>query len=414
MGDNKFLGLVLMSAFWVVLSAFLHTRSTSFSMINYRAEGVEVANNFISESYLKSTVELHESHPSFARRPLSTRLLRTLDHYTALSLGQAFVGLQFFLLFLCGPLLYYLARLCHQSENDAWLSVALFYSSFSILFAFFPSLYTYDEPLQFLLLLLALVFWQKKKWASFAGVFTLALVTRETALLLLPGMALWMLPERLGSKAFWNWKNTAALVALVIPVLAYGLYWYWWNATTEWTPAEVQELASRWQLIAYNFQNSQFAIESVCSMLLGWGVPTFTLFYIAKKIDFTETEKAWSKAFLLSLFLNSLLVFVATKARETRLFALPLLLLWPLAGRQLRLLISGWRTRRFSSPLSRNSFIVVILLLLFLALMIPLHLYRPTGLDASQNWHKPYFFLLLSFIFLASIFYFWPERGEER
>lgn len=412
MGNNKFLGVLLLSAFWVLFSAFLHTRASFFSMINYRAEGQEVANNYISETYLQKTVELHESHPTFARRPLTTTLIRALDAHTTLSLGQSFVLLQFLLLFLCGPVLYYLARLFHPSEIGPWLSVLLFYTSFSIVFAFFPSLYTYDEPLQYLLLLLALVFWRKQQWVFFALLFSLALLARESALLLLPGMALWMLPEYWRSSNFWKRENIAAGAAIIFPVVFYASYWYWWNTTVEWTAAEEQELASRWQLVYYNFQNSQFAIESFCSLLLGWGLPTFVFFFMAKKMVFTKLEKAWLKAFLLSLCLNSLLVFLATKARETRLFTLPLLLLWPLAGRQLGLLLQHWRSKTFPGPRSRNIFIGLLLVLLFLALMIALHLYRPTGLDASQNWHKPYFFLLLSFIFSGVLFRFWPEREK--
>ncbi len=404
---KQVLGVSLWSTFWVLLSFGLHSHSSAFSMLNYRAEGAEVPNFYLAEPYLGDIIDYHQSHPSFARRPLTTSLVKGLAEYSPLSLAEAFVWLNLGLFLLCGPLLYYLARTQKQSHRGAMLGVTIFYSSFSVLFAFFPSNYTYDEPLQYCLLLLAFLAWHRKAFALFVLAFTGSLIARETGLLLLPGMALFVLPLLRDTKGN-QWLEMRQWAYLLLPTVFYAGYLWWWHQHSGWVSPMEEAPASRWTLVKYNFQNFQFTTESLCSMLMGWGLPTFIAWWYWRRNRLMKKgEKAWLAAFAMTLLLNSLLVLVATKARETRLFALPLILLWPLVGDQLAWLLGHWRR---SVQYLRNNWRNFALALVGLAILlypIAFHLYWPTGLDVNQNWHQVYFFSLLSAIASISCYQFW-------
>ncbi|WP_116541678.1 hypothetical protein [Pontibacter virosus] len=297
-------------------------------MINLKAAGAGIEKPFISDEYLTRVITYHKEHPAFAKRPLTTYLTEQLSHNTTLSIGESFTLINFFLLFLCGLAIYYCAILIGSCTSEALLSVALYYLSFSTLFAFFPPIYSYDEPLQYLLIYLGLMAALRNKWTLYILMFSLAIIARESTLILLPGLALLTVHTPALSVAFFK-----KVAILLIPAVVYVIYLYFFITLNEIGAASKQDFQERLKHFYGNFRDLKFAIESVASFFLASGLQTYLLYSYASRKSLSPIEKKYVKAFVFTLLINTVIVILTTYVRETRLFALPLIFLFPLMGR---------------------------------------------------------------------------------
>jgi hypothetical protein len=82
-----------------------------------------------------------------------------------------------------------------------------------------------------------------------------------------------------------------------------------------------------------NFRNLKFTAESVVSFILAIGFHTYILYCYTRRNLLSAIEKRFVAAFILVLAINTLVVILTTQARETRLFALPLVFLFPFLGK---------------------------------------------------------------------------------
>ncbi|WP_211318130.1 hypothetical protein [Pontibacter mucosus] len=297
-------------------------------MVNLRMPSAGVQKPFISDEYLQVVVEFHKEHPAFAKRPITTYLSETLDRITSLSIGEAFTAVSFVSLLLCGVALYYLAALTGSTAKEAALSIIGFFSSFSILFAFFPPIYTYDEPIHYLLVYMSLIFLRQERWLPFIFLFSLSLVARESSLILLPGAAMLVIYADQDSKTS-IWK----LSILLAPVAIYVLYLVLFITGSGIEDASKQDFVGRLEHFKYNFQSIKFALEALLSFFLALGFQTYLLCSYASRKHLSVTERKFIAAFIITLALNTVIVYFTTWARESRLLALPLLFLWPILGK---------------------------------------------------------------------------------
>lgn len=238
-----------------------------------------------AQKYLQSVIDYHREFPAFARRWFSNFWYGLFP--TSIS-GYSFIFSEWLAMVAFGFL--WLRR---NGQNI--LPVFLFFFSFPVLFAWFPSQYTFEEPFLWLFLFGFTTNLSKNQWAS--GVFALlAILTRETALLFL-------LP--------WLWVENRLSFRWVL-VLLVGMIPYFFQGKHLST-----EMQDRWQLLVkYNFQNQTFSIETILYFFLTFFPTLFFLFQQPKKDR---------KAFLILLFINTFLVIFAAKARESRLHLIPLL-----------------------------------------------------------------------------------------
>ena len=136
-----------------------------------------------------------------------------------IDIAYAYVIVQFSFLFFSGMLLYYLASAIFDGSHLAVLSTLSYYLSFTILFAFFSTNYTYDNILQQLFLFAALLLFVKNLPVAATLVFGLSMFAHESGLLLLPGLYFFLVnrtkKERIGVMAgsLFVW---AVLLSLVI------------------------------------------------------------------------------------------------------------------------------------------------------------------------------------------------------
>ena len=87
-------------------------------------------------------------------------------------------------------------------------------------------IYSYDDPLQYLLILGSLVFLMERKWIAFLILFFFSLLVRESGLILLPGI-LWILIDK--ERPILKASNFKVLRALLLPVIGYFIFAAWFS-----------------------------------------------------------------------------------------------------------------------------------------------------------------------------------------
>lgn len=262
----------------------LHFFPGKISMFNFSDWTDFQEKEIPAQKYLQSVIDYHREFPAFARRLFSNFWFGLFP--TSIS-GYSFVFSEWLAMVLLGIL--WLKR---NGQNI--LPIILFFFSFPVLFAWFPSQYTFEEPFLWLFLFGFTTYFSKNQLVS--SVFALlAILTRETALLFL-------LP--------WLWVESRLSLRWIL-VMLLGIVPYFFQGNHLST-----EIHDRWELLVkYNFQNQTFSIETILYFFLTFFPTLFFLFQQPKKDR---------RAFLVLLLINTFLVFFGAKARESRLHLIPL------------------------------------------------------------------------------------------
>ena len=380
-GLNYFIGLGFVLFIFVI-----HMLPVSDSMLNEN-------NTKLSQVFLKSQIRYHQEFAPFARRPLTSMLIEGTSGVFGISLGEAFVLVNFTLLYVCSLLVYKISLNLGGSSRQGLFNLAFFFLTFSILFSFFPPIFTYDEPLQYCLLLLSLLALLNNKRGYFAVFFFFALVARESSVFLFPGMVL--IGLGLDTVKLWAFKDVRKWVLLFLPLLLYGVYLIMffrlagiWGETTDLE-------SNRFQSIYENFGTQANVVETVFSFILVLGPVLYLLFVSKKSKTFTNIQKRYITAFFIGVIINTPVIMLATLAREARLYALPLIFLWPLAGqmfsREIWLMCRPQNYLKCFSSLRNKLYLLITLLLNY---YISIKLYVPS-FPSQDNFFNEYLFIML-------------------
>ncbi len=301
-------------------------------------------NTRISHGFLKSQIDYHQEIAPFARRPLTSFLIESITGKIGIRHGHAFILINFILLFFSGLLLFKLSKTLKATTVQSLFNMCVYFSSFSVVFAFFPPVFSYDEPLQYCFILLSLIAFVERKWFWYVTLFTLALISRETTMLLLPAL-LFFIPSlgkfniRLLSK-----RHLRFCIPILLPLLFYGIYLVLFIYTHDQLKATQIEMASRYSCFLENFESTKNTVETWTSLFLALAPFLYLIAVQMPRKDDPTWQKKWVGAFLLTVIINTPIVILTAFARETRLFALPLFFIWPLTaslfGREIKLLFS--------------------------------------------------------------------------
>ncbi|NNE77347.1 MAG: hypothetical protein HKN31_09775, partial [Pricia sp.] len=260
-------------------------------------------NTKISHVFLKSQIDYHKEIAPFARRPLTTLLIESTISSLSLRPGHAFILVNFFLLFVSGVLMYKLSSMLKATPIQALFNMAIYFSSFSVLFAFYPPVFSYDEPLQYCFILTALMAYVRQKWGLYILLFTLSLISRETSLLLLPALLLFA-PGLTNAESGFSVKTIyKRYVLIIIPLMLYACYIALFISKNNQFEATQTELASRFGCFLENFESAKNTIESLTSIFLTLG-PFMVLTLFPLKSRRTILKNAFVKSFLLTAAIN--------------------------------------------------------------------------------------------------------------
>lgn len=394
----------LISFLMVLLIYGVHMLPISDSMLNEN-------NTKLSHVFLASQIRYHQEFAPFARRPLTSLLIEGSSGIFGITLGESFVLVNLLLLFFSGLLIYRISLELNATWGQALFNQVFYFLTFSILFAFFPPVFSYDEPLQYCLIMLGILTLIREKWLYYVLLFLLAVIARESTLFLMPGLAIIFSGFSLKSKNMWTFSVKRKLLLLLVPLPLYLIYlgiFLWvtgiWKETSE-------VAANRLSCYFQNFGIYASAVESIVSFFLVLGPSLYFLYIGNKQKIFSALEKKYVHAFLLAMVINTPIVMVATLARESRLFALPLIFLWPLAGqlfgKELALLM---RPNLYLDCFKDWRYSVLLLVLSIISYAIAFRLYVPS-FPSKDNFFNEYLFVMLLIVSVHFLFVGFLKRN---
>lgn len=376
-----------------IFSLFLHVIPINNTMLNY-VENENIGNNSVGlqGGYLNWAVNFHDNFPDFRKRPTTTFLIKQLAKSLGVKNNLSFVIVNFTFLFCSGILLYYLAKLYRLSDSEALVSVVFYMASFSVLLAYFIPIMSYDESIQYFFIFLSLIGLKKKNYPLFIFSITIAIITRESTLILFPGFLLYISPA---SGKVSNWIKV--LFILAIPVFIYVIYLLMFFGNNQDVLNETQGiLKTRFLHYERNFRNIGQVTQTLLSMFSVLCVPLFLLLY---KPTFLVLKRE-KNAFWITLIINTIIVLLSVYAEESRVFALPLIFLIPFYGKIILSYISYSKIKLLIKPIN----LFIILLVIFASWYGFGFLYKitPTGVDG--NVFREYNTMAVMFITTIIIF----------
>ncbi len=370
-------------------------------------------NTRISHGFLKSQIDYHQEIAPFARRPLTSFLIESVTGKFGLRSGHAFILVNFILLFLSGLFLFRLSKTLKESTEQALVNMSVYFLSFSVLFAFFPPVFSYDEPLQYCFILLSLIAFVQKKWGWYVPFFTLALISRETSMLLLPALLIFM--PGLGKFNFRSLskEHLRLGIPILLPLLIYGIYLALFIYTNDQLKATQIEMASRYSCFLENFESTKNTVETWISLFLALAPFLYLTMVYVKREVVPIRQKKWVYAFLLTVIINTPIVILTAFARETRLFALPLFFIWPVFasrfGEDIKLLFSfGLYSRVFK----KWSYLFGFVALNTVNFWFCFQMYRQLGLG-ENTFFGEYLFTITALMVLHGLLYRFVKRNPK-
>jgi hypothetical protein len=239
--------------FSVFINFILHVIGSKNSMINFvKINSNKIEGELITDGFLPWAIEYHKTLAEFVRRPITSFFIDLFSKF--IEPKWAFVVVNYGFLFFCGLLIYFIAKHFGGSFKESILNVLIFYFSFTILFAFFIPIATFDEPAQYFFVLLSYYFILKRKYLYFVAFFSLAIIARESSLFLLPFFMFLLVDfnlDYLSLKKAITVKNSAIIL---IPIVVFCIYLFMFY---ENNPQFIEESKisfwSRFSIIERNF-----------------------------------------------------------------------------------------------------------------------------------------------------------------
>jgi hypothetical protein len=306
---------ILATFFGVLVILALHFVFPSYINGLNRNVGLEVKYLWDSE-HADQVLNERAAFSEFARRPITSGIQVLLNQYLEFPYQFSFNLIVFVSLFLSCLVIKNIFSLLNQSYSIAHISIYGFLFSYATLFAFMAPMHTYDEPLQFLFILLAFFFYLKMDSLAAALLFSFACIVRESSFILFP---FFLLTEKRSFRLYFYW---------FLPLLIYVLFFRY--ALPDWVQRESIYFNSQNRLLGWteNFKNWKSSLISITNLFLVLALP---ILLIRKNLSrLSNQSRIIFRYSEWLLYLNAFLVLVSGLAKEPRLFALPLVLIWPL------------------------------------------------------------------------------------
>jgi hypothetical protein len=358
------------------------------------------------EDFIIEEMGYRHHDPVFSRRLLTTFLIDRLHFGLGISyyISYLSVGFGFFALF--GGLHTQISRNFGLNNRQILLSILVFFTSFSVLFAYCSPIYTHDEPLQYCFVALSILFIQKKQDFLLFLSLIVAVFARETTFLLFPSLFFIKIFENQPEKSDFSIKkllNIKYTVLFALIVVIYLVFYY------NFYGAMAQD-KGRWLAWQTNFQNPTYFIETIVSAFVVLVLPLCVVRQRFMSILPTESEpkntkEVWIKAFFIALVINTIVVLATTTAREARLFALPLLLIFGFLGEYYEAFFIYFY-KNVTGYFNQNKifFYIKTFSTLLLCAIFSFVVYHSTDSAGSQIYYQIYLFIVSSIVSLYFLY----------
>jgi len=268
-------------------------------------------NNDTANDYLNQRIEV----PEFNRRPFmysAQFLFQKID----LPSQASFTLLNFTFYF---AFLYLLMSHLEVSNFESYAKLAFFISfCFSNLFAFAATICTYDDYVQFTLILLVLNYFYQNKNIPAILFLCLATICRESSIFfLIPIVCISYFDRKEPLLSLFKW---------FVPILVYVVFVWSWLSDAMLHKTSDNLVDSRFGYLSFNFENIR---ETSMAVILVSAVP---LLLGVIKFNSLQEQKSriWILAGGLLILFNIIISFTSTIAIEARYYFLPMLFFTPL------------------------------------------------------------------------------------
>ena len=205
--------------------------------------------------------------------------------------------------------------------------------------------------------------------------------------------------------SFFIYIDLAAALVFVVPTLCYAGYYIWFYGG-------LVSDAGRFSAWTNNFSSLPLLIESITSIFFVLAIPILLIYneLRLKKSSFTSLLLGF-------IGFNSILVLLTAIAHEARLFALPLLLYYPMSGK-LWLSFHDKTKRQLvelrQQPALWRTFLVQLFGILLCATAFAYTLYNPADSGGCYKYYKIFLSLLTFFVFGSWLLrQFYPQKIEK-
>jgi hypothetical protein len=353
---------------------------------------------YFNSARILESIQQHRDFPPFAVRPVTTKCIEGVEHFFHVSPVSSFMIVNFGALFVCGLLLACISKQLSPGIGVTIVSITTFYFSFSVALAFFNPLDTYDEPLQYVCIFAALAYLMIERYALFAVAVTLACCTRESSLILAPSVMLLAYgmgpPDHRIRRLLMTVSAGAVSIALFV-------IWKIFFVASRGLSIPAMEYVSTELLTHWNRNTSTLreCAETVSMCFAVLALPMYLIAHLLRSGRATKSQRSFAFATVMGVCLNTAIVLFTGLAREARLFALPLLFFWPIAG----ICLSDWwkeakpRIARFFNAPHEEEFLRAVRYLTGAATLLVFVwvTYHPTTFEASPMVLRLYLSVLI-------------------
>ncbi len=244
---------------------------------------------------------------------------------------------------------------------------------------FFAPIYSYDEPLHYLLILISFYFLFSKKLFLFTIFFAISCLVRESTLILLFGLFY-----------YYYFEKIKYITFLLIPIIIYLVYRYFLISTDNHFTLD-KEIMMRTNALKDNFKDLPYTSLTLFSLFSTVIFPIY--FFKQKKIN--REFQNLIHCFYIILTLNTLLVLTGMLAAESRLLFLPFLFIVPFFYNIYDELITTFQL--IKQNIKSYKFIIYFCICIIVSVYLSYYLYY-----CYNNLINEYWFVLL-LLFLLNI-----------
>lgn len=334
---------------------------------------------------LEHTVRYHSEHHFFTGRKFTSEPVVWLSSVLSIRAGIVFIVYSFGFLSLIGGILWFASK--REKHLSGGMNVWSFFLSFPVLFLFFTPVYGYDEPVQWLFALSGILLLAYRKLVPAVLFFMLATLARESTLFLLPAF-LWMLSRQ------YELRSRQLIVSALV-ILSGALLYRWGTAET----SHLSELYERGYHLAANFESFDRTFESLFSMLCVLLIPIYVV-VTPKRRNWSLNGVSLYNPLVITLIVNTVLVFFTGYAREARLFALPWLFIWPVFSQ-----LTSIRMRSGSVKSKHSDWYWLLAAITLVGMYFAVSvLYHPTIGSGGDGLFLIHFLISAAFVFVDAYF----------
>lgn len=278
----------------------------------------EGATQFFTDRYRNS---------EFRRRPFVLEFQHFMQTSWGIPHQFSFNLINYVSLFLFIYLLPILSKTINrQSVEPAYIAFFVL-GSMPIIFAFYGSIFSYDDFVQYLLLTIFLIFFFKEQTLAAAIALTLACIARETSFIFLPLVVI--------HDFFVAKKPLKKVLLWGIPIVGYPVFLYSYLDNTLLNRSKDFLVEKRFYVWIENFKNWQAIRESTTILALMTALPMLLLYQKYKTTQVPEM-RYWSRVAMILIVANCLIVVTTGLVREARLFFVPLVLAIPIIHSEIK------------------------------------------------------------------------------